>query len=275
MTTDALRGFADVVRAPEPELDLGLGALEIARIEHPDLVPLAYLRRLGALAARSGASAAADPLRGLHRLREFLFAEQGFRGNSADYYDPRNSCLNDVLDRRLGIPISLSVLLMEVGRRVGLRIAGIGLPGHFVVSVDVGGEPVLLDAFHGGRLVTREQAGDLVARALSQRVKLVDAHFVPLTKRQILGRMLANLRSIYTRREAWDRAVAVQDRFLVLEEGSGAHVRDRGLLLVKLGDLQGGVEALERYLRCCPTAPDIEEVRGHLRRARQRLAALN
>ena len=125
----SLRAFARALGTPEADLDLARAALLIAEVEHPGLPVADYLRALDLLAARSDARRSDDPLHRLHRLREFLFEEEGFRGNVAAYYDPGNSCLNEVLDRRLGIPITLSVVLMEVGRRVGLDIAGSACPG--------------------------------------------------------------------------------------------------------------------------------------------------
>lgn len=271
----ALRAFCQTVRAADPDLDLARGALEIARIEHPDLTPARELLRLDSLAARSGARSVGDPLKALHRLREFLFEEEGFSGNAADYYDPRNSCLNDVLDRRLGIPITLSVLMMEVGRRVGLPILGVGLPGHFVVRADVGPEPVLLDPFDGGAVLTPERAAAVVARALGRQVPLTGQHLAPVTKRQILTRMLMNLRGIYLRRAEWAKALAVFDRLLVLDAGAAVHFRDRGTVLARLGRTGRAVADWERYLTCCPQADDAERVRQELRRLRLRLAALN
>lgn len=270
-----LRDFAEIARRPEPEMDLGLGALEVARIEYPDLDPAVHLRRLDELAERSAVRAEGDPVRALHRLREFLFEEEGFRGNTDDYYDPRNSCLNDVLERKVGIPITLALVTMEVGRRLGLAVEGIGLPGHFVVSVAVGEGPVLLDPFDGGTVITRERAGQLVARALGRRVRLNDAHFAPVTRRHILGRMLSNLEAIYVRAEAWDRALATVERFILLDEDSSVHLRDRGLVLVKLGRLHAGAADLERYLTRRPAAADAEGVRKELQRVRRHLGALN
>lgn len=270
-----LRGFAELVGMPEDTLDLALGALLVARIEHPGLSPASALMRLEELATGSGVAREPDPVKALHRLREFLFEEEGFAGNAEDYYDPRNSCLNDVLERRLGIPITLSVVLMEVGRRVGLSIQGVGLPGHFLVRADVGSEPVLLDPFDGGAVVTHERAADLVARALGRRVPLGAEHFAPVTKRQILVRMLMNLRGIYCRRGAWDRALAVFDRLLVLDARAAPHRRDRGTVLVKLGQFHLGAADWERYLTSWPGAEDADRVREQLRRVRQRLGTLN
>lgn len=272
---EALRQFAEFIRVPEPALDLALGALLIARVEHPTLSPAHSLKHLDELAAASGVPQSADPLKALHRLREFLFEEEGFRGNKEDYHDSRNSCLNDVLERRLGIPITLALVMMEVGRRVGLDIVGVGLPGHFVVRADVGSEPVLLDPFDGGAVVTPARAAELAARALGRRVRLTEEHFAAAGKGQILNRMLMNLRSVYCRRGEWDKALAVFDRLLVLDEQSAAHRRDRGAVLVKLGDLQRGAVDWERYLTACPDADDADDVRRQLRRVRQKLATLN
>ena len=271
----AAQAFAELVRGAEPEIDLAGGALMIAAIEHPGLDPIPYLRRLDELVAGSGATAVGDPLKALHRLREFLFDEEGFRGNAQDYYDPRNSCLNEVLDRRLGIPITLAVLTMEVGRRAGLRIVGVGLPGHFVVRADIGSEPVLLDPFDAGAVLTHERAAALVAKATGRRIRLTAEHFTPVTKRQILTRMLMNLRSIYCQGGAWSKALAVFDRLLVLDEASTGHVRDRGSVLVKLGQLRQGLADWERYLSTRPEAADADTVRQQLRRVRQQLASLN
>jgi regulator of sirC expression with transglutaminase-like and TPR domain len=271
----ALRAFSDLVRGPDSGIDLGRSALEIARIHHPALVVERHLARLDLLAARAGAWRTVDPLNALHRLREFLFEEEGFSGNVEDYYDPRNSCLNDVLERRLGIPITLALVMMEVGRRLGLHISGVGLPGHFVVRADVGPEPMLLDPFDGGALLTHERAADLVARALGRRVTLTEQHLAPVSRRQMLTRMLMNLKGIYVRSGDWSRLLAVFDRLLVLDAESGVHVRDRGTVLVKLGQLHRGACDWERYLRACPGAEDADAVKQQLRQVRQRLGALN
>jgi regulator of sirC expression with transglutaminase-like and TPR domain len=270
-----LSEFRDLVGLREDALDLGLGALLIARVEHPTLSLTHSLLRLDQLATASGVARIQDPLKALHRLREFMFEEEGFRGNAEEYYDPRNSCLNDVLDRRLGIPITLSLVIMEVGRRVGLEIVGVGLPGHFVVRAQVGAEPVLLDPFDGGAVLTHERAAALVARALGRQVTLTEAHFVPCGKRQMLTRMLMNLRGIYCRRSEWDKALAIFDRLLVLDEQCAPHLRDRGSVLVKLGQLHRAATDWERYLKARPEADDAENVRLQLRKVRQRLASLN
>jgi regulator of sirC expression with transglutaminase-like and TPR domain len=268
-----LQAFGDLVRAPE--IDLAAAALAIAQIEHPDLSPDVWLARLDELAARSKASKAAGIAQALDRLREFLFETEKFRGNVDDYYDPRNSCLNDVLERRLGIPITLSVLTMEMGRRVGLDIVGLGLPGHFCVGAHIDGDLLVLDPFGGGRVLARAEAEAVASRAVGRAVTLTDAHFVPTSKAQIVVRMLRNLQGIYARREDWTKVLAVIDRLLVADADAPTHLRDRGTVLVKLGDLHRGASAWERYLTQYPQARDAAAFKEELRRVRQTLAERN
>jgi regulator of sirC expression with transglutaminase-like and TPR domain len=216
-----------------------------------------------------------DPLRALHRLREFLFDQEGFRGNADDYYDPANSCLNLVLERKLGIPITLSVLMIEVARRVGLRMQGIGLPGHFVVGATVGSESVILDPFDSGTVLTHESAAAVVERAVGRRIALNAEHWAPVSKLQVLTRMLVNLKGAYVRREEWAKSLTVVEHLLVLDGERSVFVRDRGSLLVKLGQLLRGAAEWERYLNAHPQATDGEKIKRELRRIRQRLATLN
>ncbi|MBI2527007.1 MAG: tetratricopeptide repeat protein [Candidatus Rokubacteria bacterium] len=272
----ALREWVAEVERPEREIDLGRAALVLARAEYPDLDIDRYCRRLDGIAAEVAAGCRrCTDLHLLHRLREHLFAELGFRGNRHDYFDPRNSFLNDVLDRRLGIPITLSLVLMEVGRTLGLRMAGIGLPGHFVTGVTLGEERILLDPFHGGSILTPEACAELAARAVGHPVDLTEADFAPVTGRQFLARMLRNLKALYWRREEWEKAVGIVDRLLALEPAAGAEWRDRGIALARLGDFRRGLADWERYLTDFPNAPDGEKVRDQLRRVREKLAQLN
>src|SRR2546430_5428900 len=266
---EGLRAFGDLLQAPDSAIDLGRAALAVARIEHPQLDDRHELARLDALAARVGS--ARDAGGTLDRLRRFLFQEEGFRGNDGEYYDPRNSCLNDVLDRKLGIPITLSVLTMEVGRRVGLEIAGVGLPGHFIVSAAVGGKPVLLDPFHGGTVLTPASAAEVAARAVGRPVKLEEAHWTPCSRRQIVVRMLRNLKTIYAKQKDWDRALGVIERLLLIDPDAPTHLRDRGTVLVKAGRLWEGAAEWESYLNRYPSAQDAESFRHELRRVRQEL----
>jgi regulator of sirC expression with transglutaminase-like and TPR domain len=271
-----LSRFSSEVSRPDGEIDLARAALVMAADEYPDLGVKAYLDRLEGLARRArSARRDGDPLGQLHRLRECLFEEEGFAGNAQDYADPRNSYLNDVLDRRLGIPITLSLVLIDVGRRLGLEMEGIGLPGHFVTGARVGGEHILLDPFNRGTILTGEACVDVVARALGRRIELTTKHFAPVTNRQFLTRMLNNLKGSYWRREAWDKVVRVIDHLIVLNPDAGGEWRDRGIAWTNQGEVQRGLADWERYLTGFPDAPDHEQIRGQLRRARHKLARLN
>jgi regulator of sirC expression with transglutaminase-like and TPR domain len=271
----SLRELADLVGSGEA-IDLARGALLIARIEYPSLEMARELARLDELARRSAAASVTPQRARLDRLRRFLFEEEGFRGNAETYYDPRNSCLNDVLTRKLGIPITLSVLTMEIGRRVGLTIHGVGLPGHFVVRADLDGEPAIMDPFDGGSIVGPERADEIVSRAVGRSVELRPEHFAPVTTRAILVRMLMNLQGIYVRAEAWDKALGVLDRLALLDaEGVQAHLRNRGSVLLKLGRLGEAATTWERYLGRYPDSDDAADVRRQLRAVRQSLASRN
>jgi regulator of sirC expression with transglutaminase-like and TPR domain len=271
-----LREFAELTGAPDDRIDLARAALAIARWEYPALEVDAYVERLDGLARGvDGPRRSTDPLGRLHRLREYLFVEQGFAGNREEPYDPRNSFLNDVLDRRKGIPITLSLVLMEVGKRLGLAVEGIGLPGHFIAGARFGDSQILLDPFNAGALLTPEACEELVGRALGRQVTLKPEHYVPVSRRRLLARMLANLKGIYWQREAWDRVVGVIDRLLVLDPKAAVEWRDRGVAWTKLGEIRRGLVDWERYLTEFPNAADHEAVKGHLRKARQKLAQLN
>jgi regulator of sirC expression with transglutaminase-like and TPR domain len=271
-----LREFAELTGGADDRVDLARAALAIARWEYPALDVDAYVERLDGLARGvDGPRRSTDPLGRLHRLREYLFVEQGFAGNREEPYDPRNSFLNDVLDRRKGIPITLSLVLMEVGKRLGLAVEGIGLPGHFIAGARFGDSQILLDPFNGGALLTPEACEELVGRALGRQLTLKPEHFAPVSRRRFLARLLANLKGIYWQREAWDRVVGVIDRLLVLDPKAAGEWRDRGFAWTNLGEIRRGLVDLERYLTEYPNAADHEAVKGHLRKARQKLAQLN
>jgi regulator of sirC expression with transglutaminase-like and TPR domain len=269
------RLFHDLEAIPDAEVDLGRAAFAIARIQYPQLVAETEMQRLDDLAARAAKAGAHEGGDGLARLRAFLFESERFRGNADEYYDPRNSCLNDVIDRKLGIPITLSVLMIEVGRRLGIAITGVGLPGHFIVGAEVDARRLYIDPFNGGAVLTPETAAEVASRAVGRPVKLEQAHWAPCSKRQIVIRMLRNLKTIYARQTEWARALTVVDRLLLVDGDSPTHLRDRGTVLVKLGKLREGAAEWERYLTRFPNAQDAEDFKQELRRVRQELGSLN
>lgn len=270
---DLRNGFAAIAAAGD-RCDLARGALAIARIAYPDLAPESALARLDALAAgvRPRLEAVAPVERRAALLADYLFDECAYRGNRDDYYDPRNSFLNDVLERRTGIPITLALLLLEVGARVGVPLEGVGFPGHFLVRV-VGSERAqLLDPFFGGRAIDHGElldrlrafdaagggpAGSHPQRALAQALQSTG----PLG---ILTRMLGNLLAIYREREAHEEALATVELLLVLHPDRPEHLRTRGLLYEQLECFSSAIADFRRYLTLAPAGLDAPGVRDHL-----------
>ena len=260
-------------RDPVP---LDEAALAIAEEEYPLLDPDEVLVRLDGLAERvrrrapAGRSASA-----LQALRGVLSEEEGLRGNESDYSDPRNSFLNDVLERRLGIPISLCVIYMEVARRIGLTLQGVGFPGHFLAKyVAPSGAEVFIDAFNGGEMLS---ADECVARyrARTGGRDLDRRHLAAVPTRQILARMLHNLKRTCLERKDDVRAYWVLDRILMLAPGQLEAMRDRGLVCARLGVAAAAERDLEVYLSRAPSAADAAEVRRALAALRARRPLVN
>ena len=256
---------------------LAEGALWIAAEAYPGLDVPHWLGRLEMLGRRAAERVTSDmPVNAAaSAVSRLLFEEVGFRGNTGDYYDPRNSFLNDVLDRQLGIPISLSVVYLAVAGQVGLDAAGVGLPGHFVVQVERGGRQQLLDPFHGGRLLDQAECRALVAQVRPRGGPLEPRWLAPVTTRQIFVRMLTNLKAVYTTLGDWGRALAASERILLLVPDALDELRDRGALYARLGQASAAVHDWEAYLRRTPQAPDAAAVRARLRALRQALASRN
>jgi regulator of sirC expression with transglutaminase-like and TPR domain len=266
----ALAGTADARSLAE-------GVLCIAAEAYPDLDVPHWLGRLDTLGRRAaervtpGMAVDAAAL----AISRFLFEEEGFQGNAEDYYDPRNSFLNDVLDRHLGIPISLSVVYLTVAARAGLRAAGVGLPGHFIVRAERGGRHQLLDPFHGGRLLDQAGCEALVARMRPRAGPLDPRWLSPVGTRQILIRVLNNLKAVYTTLGDWTRALAASDRIILLAPDASEELRDRGVLNARLGHASAALRDWEAYLTRVPGAPDAGQVRDRIRALRQALASRN
>lgn len=263
--------FDEYAAQPDDALDLLQGALLIAKDEYPSLDLGAQVARVDALAAPLRAAGVEGlPIGGqIAALAEHLFDRRGFRGNERDYYDPRNSYLNVVLDRGLGIPITLSVIYIEVAERVGITAQGVAFPGHFLVRVDGSDAPRIVDPFHGGIELDRNALAGLLERAGDRR-KLDDTLLEPTPERMVLVRMLMNLRSIYASRGDYPRLLVVLDRIVDLLPDAAREVRDRGLLAARLGAPEAAVDDLEHYLRLAPHAGDVAEVRRIIDRLEQR-----
>jgi regulator of sirC expression with transglutaminase-like and TPR domain len=282
------RAFARLVRRPDTEIDLVRSALLVARDVYPDLDPGACLAQLDALAAQvqgwvaaQGGTPGNEPeaaLPTLLALNHVLFAEAGFHGNSDDYYDPRNSYLNDVLTRRTGISITLALVYIEVARRVGLRLHGVGLPGHFLVGYTPPGsrgERIFVDPFAGGTLRSATECADLFRRMYGGAYAFSPQLLAPVTARQFLARLLNNLKSIYLEQHDWRQALRIVDYLLLVQPHVLEDLRLRGLLYYRLGAFVPALSDLRHYLHAMPDAPDATQVRYQIELVHNLLLATN
>jgi regulator of sirC expression with transglutaminase-like and TPR domain len=253
--------FARLVARPEPEIDLALGALLAGAQGRLPIDEGAAIGRLDGIAERVRIRLDAGdlPLTVVDRLHDVLYRELGFRGPSAaEYGDPANSHFDEVLERRVGLPISLAIVEIEVAARLGLGLAGIGLPGHFIIG---GPDGLLLDPADGGRSLTPDDCQALIRRAIGDGILFHAGMLRPSGRREILARVLRNLRAARLARRDWPAAVDAIDLLLVLEPTDPEHGRDRGLLLGRMGRFGDAVAALRQYLEERPDAHDVPDVR--------------
>jgi regulator of sirC expression with transglutaminase-like and TPR domain len=263
LATDPYQAFRQAVDRPEQNIDLGRAALTIALPDYPDLDVAAYLARIEELAVEVSRCAGvdADLYRSLAALNHVIFTEHGFRGNRDDYFDPKNSFLNQVLERKLGIPISLSVLYLEVGQRVGLNLAGVGFPGHFLVKYSSQNQEIVIDPFGGGEIRSRSDLDRMLREVYGGKVGFAPEFLAPVSKKQILKRMLANLKAIYHKKNDMVKMLLVLDRLIILDPAAAEEVRDRGLLYLRLECFTQAREDLQTYLRLAPRAEDASAIR--------------
>lgn len=294
-----VRGFTQAALSPDP--DLAIAALMIARLEYPKLDAGPYLDQLDALgreAQRRVAAARIEPGQApahvdpdryarVMALNQYLFDELRFVGNEVQYQDPRNSFLNEVLDRRTGIPITLALLYMEVARRADLEVSGINFPGHFLVRCPARlglpySEDLIIDAFHGGALLSVDACQALLRRHAGDGA-VFDARLLGrATKPQILVRMLVNLKRTYVQMLSFPQARDVTELLLALDPTAAHELRDRGLIAYHLNDFSAALRDLQGYLALSPPTPLDEEQRKehaqiweHIKTLRRRVATFN
>jgi len=285
-----LRTFAQM--AASPDRDLATPALMIARLEYPQLDPAPYMRQLDAmgLAARDrltvlGLDERTSPT-AVDVLNAYLFDEEGFTGNRDRYDDPSNSYLNEVLDRRTGIPITLAVVYMEVARRAGVQIEGVNFPGHFLMRyppIDRKGTlDLILDPFHRGARLSELDCRRLLERHVGEEAAFDPALLAPATKPQMLNRLLLNLKRIYVRLHSFPQARNVTELLLALDPSGLAELRDRGLLAYHMNDFSAALRDLQQYLHFTSGAEvddeersDHEQLWEHVKTLRRRVASLN
>jgi regulator of sirC expression with transglutaminase-like and TPR domain len=271
--SDANLVFAKAISTCEEQIDVAYAALLFAREVYPDLDIGSYLGYLDEMAG------AVRPRLGYYHpaivLKDFLFDEMGFHGNNYDYFDPRNSYLNEVLDRRIGIPISLSVIFLELARRLSLPVVGIGLPGHFVVRYDGDEEPLYLDPFNGGVPMSVQDCRQRIDDISDGRLPFRSSFLSPVGPRQILTRMLRNLKGIYVARTDFASAIPIVEKLILLNPTAAEETRDLGMLHYYAGHKLKAIGCLERYLELVPNAEDLETVQHNLGVFIQKVARWN
>jgi regulator of sirC expression with transglutaminase-like and TPR domain len=274
--------------------DLAQAAFVIARIEYPRLDPAPYLAKLDAMGAAArrrieehvAETGDTSPVGRVQALNAYLFDEQGFVGNRDTYEDPRNSCLNEVLERRTGIPITLSLLYIEVASRAGIRMDGVNFPGHFLVRcpemAGTGATGIIIDPFHGGALLSEHDCRLLLQRHVGAEVAFDTSLLAPATRPQILVRMLLNLKRIYVHMRSFPQAREITEMLLGLNPSALSELRDRGLLAYHLNDLATALRDLQTYLKLSRLADlddeerkEHEQIWEHVKTLRRRVAALN
>jgi regulator of sirC expression with transglutaminase-like and TPR domain len=255
--------FYNEIQQPDDQIDLAKAALYIAQEEYPDLDTAAYLNALDVMAAEVEERLPVEryPLRIIQSLNKYFYDDLGYTGNTSNYYDPRNSFLNEVIDQRTGIPISLSVLYLEVARRLDFPMVGIGMPGHFLIRPEFQDTGIFVDAFNRGEILFEQDCEERLAQIYGRPVQLQPRFTEAVSPRQLLTRMLTNLKFIYLNRKDLSRALAAVERILLLYPDAPMELRDRGILYYQLGYVSKASQDLEIYLAMLPNAADADAIR--------------
>ena len=284
----AFRAFETLVAGEDMAIDLSLAALLIANLEYPELDIAHYMAQLDSLAERVRALLGLTGAGTLEKLpvnmdvsaviaamNTVLFGQEHFHGNTEDYYNSSNSFLNEVLERHTGIPIALSLLYMEVGRRVGVWFDGVGLPFHFVVGCRFQQKRIYIDPFESGRVLSEQECRTRVRQVIGKKDKIPTQWFEPVSRKYLLIRMLNNLKHIYLHSEDYARALRICDCILVLAPRSPQERRDRGVIYLQLKRYGRALSDLAAYLQLAPLAEDHDEIQRQVKMIRQILAMMN
>ncbi|MDA0263485.1 MAG: transglutaminase-like domain-containing protein [Chloroflexi bacterium] len=282
-TSDFRTLFSQIVRSPEEDIELDRAALYLAGEEYPNIEVHLHLAELDALAGQISlrVSTEATPAELGRAIAGHLFGEAGFHGNSGRYYDPDNSYLNRVLTTRSGIPITLSLVFMEVGRRLGLRCHGVGLPGHFIVGIDdpeatgTGSPMTYLDPFNAGAILTAGDCRNVVQNMSGGRMEWSDGFLAPCTKLDILFRMLNNLKSIYMRSEQHGKAIGVIQRMGIISPGLPSLYQEQSWCHAEQHEYRRAIECLEDYLKTADGAQNAQRVKEQINGLWASLSRLN
>ena len=266
MTQRSRTTFNELITLPDLGIPLAEAALLLACEEYPHLKLGPYLDELDRMADGVERRTATDssPIETIAAINQVLFVEYGFEGNGQTYYDPRNSFLNDVIERRTGIPISLSAIYIEVARRVGFDIDGVGMPGHFLVKHVSGTEEIFIDPFNQGSILTGEDCRRLLPPGQFETDQSIEPWLRRVTNRQILTRMLVNLKSIYLQAQTFDKALLMLDLMILTAPDTLELYKERGLLRLQLRQFKGAAGDLRWYLKHSPDSADNSKIESYL-----------
>lgn len=258
---EAVRLFAMMMEKPEHEIPLTEAALLIARTEYPELEIAVQLDRFRKLAGHLQILNPTNPSKHIRAINQLLYVEEGFAGNDDDYDDPRNSYLNDVLDRKMGIPITLSLVYMEVARLNGLRVEGVGFPGHFLVKYVAPGREIYVDPYHAGAIMTRDDCVERLRAQYGAEAEMKSEFLAASTPKKILSRMLNNLKGSYFRRRHYGRVLILIEMSLAIDPASLDPLRDRGMVYLQMNRYRQAAADFKAYLSLCskddPGAKDV------------------
>jgi len=262
------QNFLREINQLDEQINVAKAALYFAQIEDPEIDPEVYLNSLQKIAEEieQRLPETRYPLKTIQIINQYLFEKLGFSGNSRDYYDPRNSFLNQVIERRTGIPISLSVVYLEIAQRLNFPMVGIAMPGHFLIRPIFEDGEIFVDPFNQGEVMFPADCEERLRQVYQQEVKLQPQFFEPVSKRQILARMLTNLKFIYVNSEQLLKALGMVELVLLLFPDNPQEIRDRGLLYYELGEWKLASQDLQTYLKIFPNAPDAGMVRQLLQK---------
>ncbi|QLE57731.1 SirB1 family protein [Nostoc sp. TCL26-01] len=269
--SSARQYFYQEIQQPDEYIDLAKAALYVAQEEYPELDVEEYLNALDTMADEVGERLPSSryPLRVIQSINQYLFDDLGFVGNQTDYYDPRNSFFNDVIDRRLGIPITLSLVYLEIARRIDFPMEGVGMPGHFLIRPAISEMEIFVDAFNRGEVMFAADCQDKLTQMFQQPVTLRPEFLATVSKRQFLARILTNLKYIYLKKQQIEKSLAVVERILLLFPDATSELRDRGFLYYQLGYYPQATKDLQIYLENVPDAEDAMSIRWLLKEMRE------
>ena len=277
MSIRSRRTFHELVTLPDGAIPLAETALLLACEEYPQLEISPYLDKLDEIGQKvqSKLGSSRTPLATIDAINDVLFGEMGFRGNTENYNDPRNSFFNDVLERRTGIPITLAAVYLEVARRVSFPLSGVGMPGHFLVKYVDRDQELFLDPFNNGDILTRDDCARRFAQMFGETHPFNEQMLAAVGPRQIVFRMLNNLKAIYLKVHAYDKGLGIVDMMLIADPDAMEQYRDRGVLHAQLRHFDAAAKDFERYIKNSPDSKDRSQVEEHLKELRRIQAMMN